>query len=432
MCNFPTRMATPADSSVIAVLVEQMHPRVCYILETVLGEFLGMTPLIVPVQTDGSEARIDGLPVLHYGRRPHPSLPNLPCNGLLYEDTIRPAGESIDWDGPMSDALSAPDVLAQIFHRLSQYELLRPSARLHLDRHGRYPDSDGSLVVHFLLEQLVVMLPPAMQGMVRWPEFDYELTIDIDQPWKYLHKPFHVRWGGLLRDLLHGGAGERWHAMRSRRDPFDVLDTVRRHCPVEKTTAFFLVGGDHANDSRFDISMPAYQAYVREWQQAGFRVGVHPSYTSSERPGSIAVEKGALERVAGSIEASRQHFLRYNTPGTFRELIAAGITTDYTLCRTTGQGAPTGVALPYRWFDLQKNAATDLRLVPAVVMDRNLLHQGLKPAEALDQIQRMITVVRAVGGRFVVILHNETFSDSGEWRGWRDEVITPMINFLEG
>ncbi|MFN8396894.1 MAG: hypothetical protein U0176_19870 [Bacteroidia bacterium] len=214
-------MATQSDSPVIAVLVEQMHPRVCYTLETVLGEFLGMKPMIIEPGDAKSinHVQLHGLLSLHYGRSPHPTLPNLPCNGLLYEDTIRPAGEGIDWNGRLSEQLEATDFLAMIFHRLTQYELLRPGAAPNKDGHGRYLDEGEGFSVHGFLEQFVAMLPAPVQALVRWPEFDYEVTIDVDQPWKYLHKPVHVRWGGLLRDLLRGGAGERWRALRANKDP---------------------------------------------------------------------------------------------------------------------------------------------------------------------------------------------------------------------
>ncbi|MFN8396893.1 MAG: hypothetical protein U0176_19865 [Bacteroidia bacterium] len=65
-------------------------------------------------------------------------------------------------------------------------------------------------------------------------------------------------------------------------------------------------------------------------------------------------------------------------------------------------------------------------------MDRSLLHLGYTPTTARERIIETIELVRGLGGRFVVILHNETFSDSGEWRGWRDEVITPMMRMLQG
>lgn len=417
-------MHPPSAKAPLAIVVEQLHPRACYTLETVLGEFMGFGLRIVEAGDAAgiAAAQSDGIPVLHYGRIPSPTLPNLPCNGLLYDDIVRPIHSVIDWYGGISASMHTEDHLARIFYLLTQYPLLQPGASPSLDGHGRYPDGDGKPVVHTHLDLLGEVLRPHLRQLPAPRRWDYEITIDVDQPWKYLHKPAHVRWGGLLRDLARGtDTRERRQAQRHGRDPFDALGHVMALCPPEKTRVFFLVGGDHPHDSRFDIGMRAYAAYVGAYQAAGYTVGLHPSYASSDQHGLIARQKAALEKVAGSVSSSRQHFLRYKTPQTLRELATAGITHDYTLCQSTRPGLPTGVALPYRWFDLQRNVATTLTLVPAVVMDRTLQqYMGLEPAAAQAALEETLAMVKAIGGRFVIILHNETFSDSGEWKGWRD------------
>jgi hypothetical protein len=425
----------------IVIVVSQMHPRVCYAMETILGEFLGLRPCLV-LENDAeaiAAALSAGLPIFIYCiRSAEPTLPpsdpfiHLPCNGLLYEDIIRQANAQIDWFGAVSGQMKLADHIAQIFYHLSQYALLRPAARVALDAHGRYPDGDGHLVVHQLLAALRQMLAPHITHFPSGPAFDYEITIDVDQPWKYLHKPWHVRWGGWLRARLQGtDHRERWQALRSGKDPFDLLPIIQELCPAAKTKVFFLVGGDHPNDSRFDISQAAYQKYVLAYQQAGYELGIHPSYEAVDRPELMPAQKAALEAVIGPVCISRQHYLRYRTPDTLRALAAAGIVRDYTVCLSAGTGAPTGVALPYRWYDLQRNVATALRLVPAMVMDRTLLqYMQLDPAQAIAEIAAQIAQTRAVGGRFVIILHNETFSDVGEWKGWL-AVIHKMMQLLQ-
>ena len=87
--------------------------------------------------------------------------------------------------------------------------------------------------------------------------------------------------------------------------------------------------------------------------------------------------------------------------------------------------------MPYRWFDLERNTATSLVLVPAMVMDRSLLkYQGLQPSQAQTAIAKAISQIKAVGGKFVIILHNETFSESGEWKGWLS-VIRKTVELLQ-
>jgi hypothetical protein len=418
----------------IVIVVSQMHPRVCYAMETVLGEFLGLRPRLV-LENDHeaiAAAQSAGLPIFNYCILPSERFINLPCNGLLYEEIIRQANEQIDWFGAVSEQMKLADHIARIFYHLTQYALLRPAARIALDMHGRYPDGDGRLVVHQLLAELRQMLAPHIPHFPSSPTFDYEITIDVDQPWKYLHKPWHVRWGGWLRARLRGADHrERWQALRSGQDPFDLLTIIQEICPAAKTKVFFLVGGDHPNDSRFDISQAAYQKYVLAYQQAGFELGIHPSYEAVDRPGLMPAQKAALEKVIGPVHISRQHYLRYRTPETLRALASAGIARDYTLCLSASTGAPTGVVLPYRWFDLQRNVATALTLVPAMVMDRTLLqYMQLDPAQATAEIAEQIAQTRTVGGRFVIILHNETFSDVGEWQGWL-AVIRKMMQLLQ-
>lgn len=418
----------------IAIVVEQMHPRVVYALETVMEEFLGLRMRLLVADEIPTNVVETHLPTFNYCRKPSDVYPNLPCNGLLYEDIIRQASEEIDWMGKVSSQLGTEDHVAQIFYTITQYELLRPLHRMALDDHGRNPDTKGPLTVHAWLDGIVQMLNPWLPKPIARRSFDFEITIDVDQPWKYLHKPWHVRWGGLIKSLMDpmGDARLRWKVMQGQLpDPFEVLELVREMCPAQKTKVFFLVGGRHPNDSRFDIKMKPYQRLVQAWQAAGFEIGVHPSYLTATDAEQMRCEKEGLEAVIGPIHISRQHYLRYKTPETFRQLIDLGIQRDYTLCRSTLPGPPTGVALPYRWFDLQRNTATDLVLVPAMVMDRSLqLYQGMQPYEAQKAIRKAILQTKAVGGKFVVILHNETFSEAGEWKGWR-AVIQDMIQHLQ-
>ena len=238
-----------------------------------------------------------------------------------------------------------------------------------------------------------------------------------------------LKWAGLLKCILKPREfSERWAAIFSGIDPYDVLEKVKSLCPAEKTKVFFLVGGKHIKDSRFDIAMPEYKKLVQDWQKAGFEIGLHPSYETFKNHDLLRQQKDVLTAVAGPIQISRQHYLRYALPTTFRDLIELGIKKEYSICPKSSVGLVTGISLPYLWYDLERNEPTTLEIVPAVAMDRALLtNLKLSPNQAIAVLKETILKLKECRGRFVLILHNETFSESGEWKGWLKVVEETML-----
>ncbi|MEM0996236.1 MAG: polysaccharide deacetylase family protein [Bacteroidota bacterium] len=406
----------------LGIVVEAITPRLTYTLDTCLRDVLGMDyALFLP--TDPRPDRL--VPYLNYTRQPQPNCRPIACSGLLYEHDLRPGPWrfAADTTYSESDLLLKSDHFAYIFFRLTEY---RHYVDPQFDSHGRYREVTGEVSVEQALALLDAQLaslydphnPPRNQ-----PRFQYEITLDVDHPFKFAHKPAGVVLGGLLKDLLRGRwrlLRERWAYLRTGKDPFrDAVAAIKRLCPPERTRLFFLVGGNHPRDSRYDLRMASYRDYVQDFRESGYGIGLHPSYLTFQNAEQIATEKRRLESQVGTVEHSRQHYLRYRLPETFRYLCAAGIREEYTLCPVAGSGAKTGILRPYYWFDLEQDAVTPLRLHPAVVMDRNLQqYQGLDPEAALAEIRKWIAEVRKWNGKFVVILHNETFSESGEWQGW--------------
>ena len=394
-------------ASPLRIRVEHLHPRVVYTCKTIFQDFLGL-----PCEFISTDLGFD----LDYRRNPDCNKPFLPCDGLLYNSGFGEAAPT--------ESAETPDILSRFFRQLSQFDAYsNPS----LDAHQRHIERAPGLELHNELAQLRIWLRAHFPAIpLPEPSFSWEVTIDIDQPWKHKHKPLHVRLGGLARDILR----LRFTAVRERlqaRDPFDTLPEVLQHCPAGKTTAFILADSAHPNDSRFNLRQAPFQEYVRRWKNAGIRIGIHPSYLSSEQPERIPQEKSLLEACIGKVEYSRQHYLRYRLPSTFRASEAAGITHDYSLCPHEGLGGRTGIAMPYNWYDLEQERESNLRLVPAVVMDRSLQqYLALSPAAAFGQTCAVIDTLRAQGGHFVLILHNETFSESGEWKGWTRWIHSTM------
>ncbi len=366
---------------------------------------------------------------LYYLPSPPPDKPSVFFSGLL--TPLSPLSQTgLPFSFPEIPDSAKVDIFAWSFYRLIQadrYQNPRKSATLYVQEN---PDAPS----HVLIEDLAFNLAQKLKIPIPQQTFDYEITIDVDNPWKYRHKPIYVRWGGLLKDLFKvnlNGVKERWKAIIRKEDPFETDSLIKRWCPPEKTTIFYLVDGNHVNDSRFNLHMVPYQKRVLNMKKAGYRIGLHPSYESQLNEQLIQIQKSLLESVVGTISQSRQHYLRYTLPQTFQSLLRAGIRYEYSICPRDQTSALTAITRPYPWYDLSLEKETNLILVPAFVMDRSLQQNlNLKPDQAMEKIRKEIQRVRRAGGKFVIILHNETFSESGEWKGWRS-VIQKMLEELK-
>ncbi|GAB4424525.1 MAG: hypothetical protein OHK0039_41770 [Bacteroidia bacterium] len=412
------------------VVAARHSPRLVYTLELLLGELLGLTYVL---HLPGRETVPASAPVLGYGV----AAPcQLPACGLLTETGVRQAVPVVRQAGfarLFPQAGGTPglnfDLLAAAFYVATDYEKYQQQR---LDAHGRYDAAaypsaawglDRMPLVHVYAQHLRAVLERCYPGQLAFapPVYAPVYTFDIDFPWLYLHKPAWVQAAGLGRDLLRGQAGARLHAWRSGRDPYDTFEDIFARCVPTQTRFFFLIERSSPYDSRFTWRIPAYQALIRRVRDRGYTVGIHPSYRSSEIPGAIAAETAALARVLDApVRHARQHFLRYRYPDTCRALLDAGIEHDYTLCRFDRAGFPCGMARPFGWYDLLAERQTPLRLHPTLVMDRSL--QGylrLDPAGAAVRLRELIATTRTYGGTFTMLLHNDTLSDTGDWRGWR-------------
>ncbi len=423
---------TPVNARPIRIVVERSGPRLEYVLGIIFDDLLKVGYSCV---VGGESMATEG--DLYYLPDPPSNKPSVHCSGMLSPQGAI-AQTSFPYDFTELPDPAETDIFAWAFSRLVQVDRYQDQSSHHQDQSNHYqnqsPQAQNQGSQPVLIEDLAADLAHRLNIPLPEKTFDYEITIDVDNPWKHRHKPFHIRWGGLLKDLLKGnrtGTRERWRAITRKEDPFDTDGLIKDWCPPKKTTLFYLVDGDHPNDSRYNLRMGPYQKRVLEMKKAGYEIGLHPSYDSQLNAHTIQAQKDLLESVAGPIDRSRQHYLRYTLPETFQHLQKAGIQYEYSICPKDQTGPLTAIARPYPWYDLSQEKKTDLMLVPAVVMDRSLQqYLNLPPAQALEKIRKEIEQVRRVGGKFVIILHNETFSESGEWKGWR-EVIRKMLEDLK-
>lgn len=345
-----------------------------------------------------------------------------------------PAPEGLDF------AVSQ-DIFSACFYLVSELE---NNIAPQYDHLGRYDESKSFILrnqlqehplVHIYAEALWRKLLEEMPRLGRsYPAFSIKYTIDVDHPYKYLHKPTSVQVGGWMKDLYQRnwkGLKHRTQVHLSRKDPNHTFEHIFKELPSDDTAFFFLLDGKTKHDSRFRSRQQPIRQLIRQCRDWGAEIGIHPSFITAENHAKFVSEIQALKAILDEkiIMSSRQHYLRYRLPQTYQTLIENGVRYDYTTCFSSKIGFKHGMARPFPYFDWQKQEKTQLLLHPTHVMDRTLIsYMKCTPETASVFIKEFAERVRKVGGIFTLLFHNELFSNHGEWAGWKGIVPQPVIS----
>jgi hypothetical protein len=111
-------------------------------------------------------------------------------------------------------------------------------------------------------------------------------------------------------------------------------------------------------------------------------------------------------------------------PISFRHLETVGFKEDFTTAFAQAPGFRSGTAIPYYFYDVEKDTASELLLHPTVVMDACLItHLELRPEEALEKIKRLIDECKQSGGDFVSLWHNSNLTGDSNNNPWMNVFI---------
>lgn len=318
------------------------------------------------------------------------------------------------------------DPLASIFYVLTRMEEYTVRDK---DLHNRFAAAQSTLFKYGLLDKAICD---------RWseevlktigitcsdPKLKFEPTFDIDNTYAYKYKQGFRRRLSVLRDRLRQNKQrlrERKDVDNGGKDPYDTFDLIRSISERFDIRVFWLVESRGKYDRNLDITHPEHQSLIRKMAESA-RIGIHPSYKSFCSPGLISDEKNALAHILDSeIETSRQHFLRYMLPESYRTLLDVGIKNDFTMGFADEVGFRLGTARSVPWYDLLKEEITELMIHPFVYMDGTLNeYLKLTPEEAKERVTLLYEEVKKYGGTFRFIWHNETIGNYNHWAGWSD------------
>lgn len=373
---------------------------------------------------------------------------------LLFEQGIMQQETAcFDWNGPYAFFKTEGDIpfdmLAASFYLLSRYEEYLPYKK---DVYGRYAHEnalafrEGFLhipLVNIWLKELekslsnkfslftIRHLPAGRQGS----PFTFIPTYDIDEAYCFKYKQWWRSAGGALKDLLKGDfnrfAQRRRVLNNKEADPFDSyawIDDLHRPHHLQPRYFFLMAAKTGKYDRNILPSEKALQTLIRSHTEK-YSTGIHPSWQSGDDPTHLVSEKQAMERITGTkVVSSRQHFIRFTLPETYRQLIDVGIREDFSMGYGSINGFRASVASPFYWYDLEKEQTTPLMIYPFCYMEANsFFEQKMNPLQALDEMYHYYNEVTKVNGTLITIWHNTFLGTDKLYSGWK-EIYTQFMS----
>ncbi|MCX7861855.1 MAG: hypothetical protein N2449_02540 [Bacteroidales bacterium] len=323
-----------------------------------------------------------------------------------------------------SESLIPFDLFAATFYLLSRYEEYLPN---NTDKHQRFSYINSIAYKHnFLQLPIINIWAEAFCKQIhnslsitnhKTNKLNIIPTFDIDNFFAFKGKPFLRSLLGTLHAIQH----KRFDLLSLRlayifgkiSDPYDTYSYIKLTCDkYTLTPIFFILSG---KTSSFDTNLhPTHHLFIKTTKQLGewATIGLHLSYYSLEKK-TAAVEKQSLENILQkNITHNRFHFLRFNLPDSYVELIKYGITADFSMGYADIDGFRASTCVPFQFYNLKEETITPLTIYPFAFMDKVILKLSNNESLLQQTIEKYISLYSQFNGTFVLLWHNETLQNN--------------------
>ena len=342
-----------------------------------------------------------------------------------------------------NESAFAYDIFAASFYLVSRYEEYLPHLK---DKYNRFKAEESLAFKHNFLQkpvvniwakQLISVFEDKFPYLkIKSPRFKFISTIDIDNAYLYKGKGFVRSAAFLLKAILRFDIDSLKMAAavssKKRKDPFDTYSLqFNLQKKYNLDVRYFVLLGDYGlNDKNISHTNSNFQALVKRLADLA-PVGIHPSFGSSVNETQLAIEINRLEDIQKrEVRFSRQHFLQLSLPKTYKRLIEAGITHDFTMGYASVLGFRAGIASSFTFYNLDMEQILPIKVYPFAIVDDTLkFNMQLNPDDVVQELGEIINEVKQVDGTLISIWHNDTFSDVGVWKGWRN-VYEEMVKLI--
>ena len=324
------------------------------------------------------------------------------------------------------------DIIASAFFMLTRLE--EPASSIQ-DDHGRFPALASFAFKQNFLDRPIIdeyglilreWLKVAIPG---WKPnsriFSVQLSHDIDLIRYYKTNRATLRSiaGDLFKRRIPKQAWQKMVAMiKPSRDPYytaiQSLANISQESDLGNDVFYFMMSNPSSMENDYNPQSPRITRCIKTLQEQGFKIGLHAGYRTICDPKQLSIEKERMDAILGeSNYGSRQHYLRFKVPTTWRIYEQVGLSYDSSMCYADHEGFRCGTCYPFLPFDVEQNREMKITEVPLIVMDQTLRrYRKLSPDQGEVQIMQLAKRCKRVGGTFTLLWHNSSLV--GEWQTW--------------
>jgi len=414
-----------SEVNAIIVYSSKSSNRLTYILKTLLNEGLGLE---CKLTADLIEFTESDLPKINYSLRESLGAFTIKPVGILADYGIRDYPIEVNSDVMFqkiffraSGADLPFDLFGAAFWLLSRYEEYLPHKpdncnRFHYKSSLAYQyDFIHTPLVNVWLAEFKILLSkqfPALKFKDR--AYNFLSSIDIDNVYKYKYKGIVRTLAGFFSDKKISNIRQRFNiSFRGKKDPFDCYDfLVETNKHFEIAAIYFFLLGDYGdNDKNHSSSNLHFQSLIKHLADYSM-VGIHPSFGSRNDLKQLRIETGRLSNITHkNIYKSRQHFSILKFPDTYRDLLQAGITADYSMGYTNLNGFRASYCYPFQWYSLEIESASTLKLHPFSITENSVSIEVENQKRTFIEISKpLVAEVKKYNGQMVSVFHNNTFT----------------------
>jgi hypothetical protein len=354
--------------------------------------------------------RIDSIPVLYHDEQG-------PTDRFY---RVRDDGEGVSVDCHV-------DVVAGAFFMLSRYE---ETVVRSVDAFDRFPaESSVAYKEGFLQEPVVNQYAEQLLKMLRVAGFTGErrrwwgiapwaiaLTHDVDQLHRFVRAkpPVHA----IIRSMTGRGSPADRMVLRDymqtmthrKADEYDcLLDMATWEVSIGARSSYYFLGDDTGRyGTEYAVDALDIATTMKTMASMGHEIGFHAGFSTYDDARRFHSELSRLQSTGLPVTGGRQHYLRWQTPATWRLWEAEDLSYDATLGYSSSAGFRCGTCLPFHPYDIENDREMSIWEWPLMFMDGTYLFAWPEGREVLDRLSHQC---QRYGGVLVLLWHNSQWSD---------------------